>query len=109
MKIAKLMINTGLPIKCLEATVLGIYLTNSLPLVERFSISFKSELDYKICRHIVLAVKIRGKYGAIGLSRKDDLHWKKPIYKVINQIFNILFNMKLINWKFINIIIVLIK
>ncbi|KAG4090764.1 hypothetical protein H8356DRAFT_1004845 [Neocallimastix lanati (nom. inval.)] len=86
MKIAKLMINTGLPIKCLEATVLGIYLTNSLPLVERFSISFKSELDYKICRHIVLAVKIRGKYGAIGLSRKDDLHWKKPIYKTLKEL-----------------------
>jgi len=57
-------------------------LTNSLPLVERFSLSFKSEIDGKIYRHIVLAVKIRGKYGAIGLSRKDDLHWKNPTYKV---------------------------
>jgi len=30
MKIAKLMINTGLPIKCLEATILGIYPLNKL-------------------------------------------------------------------------------
>jgi len=58
------------------------YLTNSLPIVDRFSLSFKSEVDGKIYRHIVLAVKIRGFYGAIGLSRKDDLHWKEPVYKV---------------------------
>eukprot|EP00833_Pecoramyces_ruminatium_P002533 jgi/Orpsp1_1/1176565/evm.model.c7180000058098.2 len=30
MKVAKLMINTGLPIKCLEATILGIYLLNKI-------------------------------------------------------------------------------
>ncbi|ORX55866.1 hypothetical protein BCR36DRAFT_402688, partial [Piromyces finnis] len=81
MNMAKLMINTGLPIKCLEATILGIYLTDSLTIVDRFSLSFKSEMNGKIYRHIVLAVKIRGKYGAIGLSRKDDLHWKEPTYK----------------------------
>jgi len=86
MKMAKLMINTGLPIKCLEATVLGIYLTNSLPIVDRFSISFKSEVNGKIYRHIVLAVKIRGNYGAIGLSRKDDLHWKEPVYKTLKEL-----------------------
>jgi len=39
-------------------------------------------MNEKIYRHIVLVVKIRGKYGAIGLSRKDDLHWKEPIFKV---------------------------
>ncbi|ORX78435.1 hypothetical protein BCR32DRAFT_282273 [Anaeromyces robustus] len=69
MRMAKLMINTGLPIK-----------------FERFSLSFKSEAHVKIYRHIVLAIKIRGKYGAIGLSRKDDLHWKEPVYKTLKDL-----------------------
>ncbi len=44
METAKAMIREALPIKCMEAVVLCIYLTNGVPGLGRFTINFKSEL-----------------------------------------------------------------
>jgi hypothetical protein len=44
METAKAMIREAIPIKCMEAVVLCIYLTNGVPGLGRFTINFKSEL-----------------------------------------------------------------
>jgi hypothetical protein len=72
-KIAMDMISKGLPIKCLEATVLGIYMTMHLKELERIPLAFKSLCDGRIYRHIVLVIKHNEKWGALGLSRRNDL------------------------------------
>lgn len=43
MEAAKAMVREALPIKCMEAVVLCIYLTNGVPGLGRFTINFKSE------------------------------------------------------------------
>jgi len=67
-----------LPIQCLEATFLGIFLTTSMPDVERIPVSFKSKVDGHVFRHIVLAIHCTksNKWGAIGISRKKTLAYK---------------------------------
>jgi hypothetical protein len=50
------MIEDSLPIKCLEAVILSIYLTNELSSVERFSIGFKTISNGNIHRHVVLGI-----------------------------------------------------
>ena len=44
MDTAKAMVREALPIKCMEAVVLTIHLTNGVPGLGRFTINFKSEL-----------------------------------------------------------------
>ena len=44
METAKSIVREALPIKCMEAVVLSIYLTNGVPCLGRFPINFKSEL-----------------------------------------------------------------
>ena len=44
METARSMVREALPIKCMEAVVLTIYLTNGAPGLGRFTINFKSEL-----------------------------------------------------------------
>lgn len=44
----------ALPIKCLEAVVLGIYLTQGLQAVSRFTLIFHSRVDRHTYKHIVL-------------------------------------------------------
>ncbi|KAJ3289885.1 Tubulinyl-Tyr carboxypeptidase 2 [Rhizoclosmatium sp. JEL0117] len=68
----------GLPIKCLEAVVVAAYLTNEMYDVDRYALSFKSKCQGQTYRHIVLAVKHKGKVGALGLSRRVDL-MDKPV------------------------------
>nr|XP_057946840.1 tubulinyl-Tyr carboxypeptidase 1-like [Doryrhamphus excisus] len=76
MDIAKEMTREALPIKCLEAVILGIYLTNSMPGVERFPLSFKSHFSGNHFHHIVLGVHSAGRFGALGMSRREDLMFK---------------------------------
>ncbi|XP_035024789.1 tubulinyl-Tyr carboxypeptidase 1 [Hippoglossus stenolepis] len=76
MDIAKEMTREALPIKCLEAVILGIYLTNNMPGVERFPLSFKSQFSGNHFRHIVLGLHSRGRFGALGTSRREDLMFK---------------------------------
>lgn len=73
---AKGMIKESLPIKCLEAVILGIYLTNGVSGLERYPLSFRSVFGSNIHRHVVLVVSWNGLYGALGMSRRDDLMYK---------------------------------
>ena len=42
----------------------------------------QSNLNYQLFRHIVLGVFYNGKFGAIGLSRRDTLMYKSLKYEV---------------------------
>ncbi|TPP62117.1 Vasohibin-2 [Fasciola gigantica] len=74
--LAKLMIKAALPIKCLEATILGMYMTQGLKEFRRFTISFTSEFKEQPFKHVVLGVYASGRFGALGLSRRSDLMYK---------------------------------
>ena len=50
------MIEYSLPIKCLEAVILSIFLTNELNSLERFSIGFKTVSNGNVHRHVVLGI-----------------------------------------------------
>ncbi|KAJ3395057.1 Tubulinyl-Tyr carboxypeptidase 2 [Lobulomyces angularis] len=85
------MITEGLPIKCLEAVVLLIHLTNSIDDIDRFVLSFKSTVDDNIYRHVVLVIYHNKKYGALGLSRRRDL-MDKPVE--FDSLSNLILNYK---------------
>lgn len=70
---AKKIIQAALPIQCVEAVFLGSYLTASFKDIERVPLSFKSKFGDHVHRHIVLALKLDGKWGAIGISRRSNL------------------------------------
>ncbi len=76
MSTAKEIIQEALPIKCIEAVFLACYLTIDMKDVERVPVSFKSEVEGHVFRHIVLAIRYQGKWGALGLSRKSTLMHK---------------------------------
>uniref|UniRef100_H2YLS2 Vasohibin-like protein n=1 Tax=Ciona savignyi TaxID=51511 RepID=H2YLS2_CIOSA len=78
---AKEMIKEALPIKCLEAVILAIYLTNGISNLDRFPIGFKSVFNGHRYYHVVLGVFHNGKYGALGLSRRKDLMDKPLVFK----------------------------
>lgn len=86
MECAKEMIREALPIKCLEAVILGIFLTNGNLGVERFPISFKSFYNGNVYRHVVLGIYNGGRYGAIGMSRREDLMYKPLEYKSLTDL-----------------------
>ncbi|XP_032200752.1 tubulinyl-Tyr carboxypeptidase 1 isoform X1 [Mustela erminea] len=86
MDLAKEMTKEALPIKCLEAVILGIYLTNSMPTLERFPISFKTYFSGNYFRHIVLGVNFGGRYGALGMSRREDLMYKPPAFRTLSDL-----------------------
>ena len=52
MELAKEMIHESLPIKCLEAVVLGLYLTVPVISLQRFPIGFKSVHNGKYHRYV---------------------------------------------------------
>lgn len=80
MEVAKAMVKYSLPIKCLEAVILGVHLTNTCPSdLVRFTLSFKSKhLASKTSHyHVLLGIYVhRIGYGCIGMSRKRDLAFK---------------------------------
>ena len=85
---AKMIFKCCLPIKCMEAVILSIYLTNSISKLIRFPISFKSicSLNGIAYYHIVLGVCYDRKYGALGLSRKDNLMDKPLTYDSLEDL-----------------------
>ncbi|XP_045919408.1 tubulinyl-Tyr carboxypeptidase 1 [Micropterus dolomieu] len=83
MDIAKEMTREALPIKCLEAVILGIYLTNNMPGVERFPLSFHSQFSGNNFHHIVLGVHSGGRFGALGISRREDLMFKHLEFRTL--------------------------
>ncbi|XP_069116785.1 tubulinyl-Tyr carboxypeptidase 2-like isoform X3 [Argopecten irradians] len=83
---AREMIKEALPIKCLEAVILGLFLTNGFLGVERFPLSFKSVFGGNVHRHVVLGIYYAGKYGSIGMSRRDELMYKPVVYKSLSEL-----------------------
>jgi len=73
MESAKLMVTYSLPIKCMEAVILSIYLTNQVSRLVRFPVTFKSSHNGIFYYHIVLGLIFDGKFGSVGLSRKSNL------------------------------------
>merc|ERR1719230_942717 len=74
---AKDIIREALPIQCVEAVFLACYLTAEMKEIERFPLSFKSSAGGQVFRHIVLAIEHNGKWGALGISRRDTLMYKE--------------------------------
>lgn len=62
------------------------YLTNSMPALERFPISFKTYFSGNSFRHIVLGVNFGGRYGALGMSRREDLMYKPPAFRTLSEL-----------------------
>jgi len=62
------------------------FLTNGMMGMERFAISFKTQFNSNVHRHVVLGIYHAGRYGAIGMSRRDDLMYKPLHFKVSNRI-----------------------
>ncbi|KAK3093907.1 hypothetical protein FSP39_021676 [Pinctada imbricata] len=83
---AKEMIKESLPIKCLEAVILGIYLSNGFLGLERFTVSFKSVFGGNVHRHVVLGVYYAGSWGTIGMSRREDLMYKSMTFKSLPEL-----------------------
>ncbi len=77
----------ALPIKCVEATFVGAYLTQGLKELERVPVSFRSQIDGVMYKHIVLAVKHNSKWGSIGLSRRRELYFKDLVYDSLAELF----------------------
>ncbi|XP_030051907.1 tubulinyl-Tyr carboxypeptidase 2 [Microcaecilia unicolor] len=86
METAKEMTREALPIKCLEAVILGIYLTNAQPAVERFPISFKTQFSGNYFHHVVLGIYYSGCYGALGMSRRSDLMDKPLTFRTLSDL-----------------------
>ncbi|VEL28643.1 unnamed protein product [Protopolystoma xenopodis] len=77
---AKQIIKDSLPIKCLEAVILAIYLTRRNTDLHRFTIAFKTEFNGTNFRHVVLGIQNQNKFGALGISRRADLMFKPLQY-----------------------------
>ncbi|CAN2390437.1 vasohibin 2 [Pristimantis euphronides] len=86
METAREMTRESLPIKCLEAVILGIYLTNGQTSVERFPISFKTQFSGNFFHHVVLGIHHNGRYGTLGMSRRSDLMDKPMTYKTLSEL-----------------------
>ena len=82
---AKELIRLSLPIQCVEAVFIGCWLSKDMLLVDRVPLSFKSLFRGNIHRHIVLAVRCQGKWGAIGISRRPNLMYKPVQYDSLAQ------------------------
>jgi hypothetical protein len=79
---AKEIIDAALPIQCVEASFLGLYLTCGLEKLTRIPISFKSYFEDGSHRHMVLAIcNEEGMWGAVGISRRPDLMNKPMIFE----------------------------
>ncbi|KAL4649183.1 vasohibin-2 [Arapaima gigas] len=86
METAREMTREALPIKCLEAVILGVYLTNGQASVERFPISFKSQFSGHHFHHVVLGIYYNGCYGTLGMSRRTDLMGKALAFRTLSDL-----------------------
>ncbi|CAH8445925.1 unnamed protein product [Schistosoma margrebowiei] len=87
-EVVKMIMLASLPIKCLEATILAIFLTQGQEYLKRFTISFVSEFNGKIFRHVVLGIYSSGLFGALGLSRREDLMYKPLNFPSLSLLIN---------------------
>lgn len=73
----------ALPIRCLEATFVGMHLTQENRDLDRIPLSFRSTVGGNHYQHIVLVLHVRqpaSLFGALGLSRKRTLMYKPMTY-----------------------------
>lgn len=105
---ARQIISIGLPIQCVEAVFLAAVLTAELSspdtnepqrgvsagkskkmddTLDRLPLSFKSKMKSgAVHRHIVLALQYKGKWGALGISRRDTLMYKPLIFDSLGHL-----------------------
>lgn len=57
-----------------------------MPTVERFPLSFKTQFSGSHFCHIVLGVHSGGRFGALGISRREDLMYKPLEYKTLTDL-----------------------
>lgn len=76
----------ALPIKCVEAVFLAMYLTQGLKELERVPFSFRSQVNGVTYKHIVLALKHNNKWGSVGLSRRRELYYKDLVYDSLAEL-----------------------
>ncbi|MEW5305271.1 MAG: hypothetical protein WDW36_007824 [Sanguina aurantia] len=78
----------GLPIKCIEAVFLGLFLTAGWEDLERIPVGFKSAAGGQVYRHIVLVVHHvpTHTYGALGISRRPELMDKELVYGSLSAV-----------------------
>lgn len=81
LSIYKQILTYKLPIQCVEAVFIGSVLSDSLSGVQRFPLCFKSKFQSHMHRHVVLLVHFRGKWGALGISRRSCLMDKPLVYE----------------------------
>ncbi len=88
MEVAREIIKESLPIKCLEAVILAIYLTSGIKDLQRFAISFKTKFGKNVHRHVVLGVynMAGSSYGALGMSRRKTLMDKPVHFKSLSSL-----------------------
>ena len=70
----------------LEAVFLALHLTQGMQELERYPVSFKSTVAGQVYRHIVLAIKVNGKFGAMGLSRRSTLMFKDFTFETFGDL-----------------------
>lgn len=86
---AREIIRESLPIKCIEAVFLGFYLTLGMTDIVRIPLRFQSSVEQNgrfVFKHIVLAVGHKGRWGAIGLSRKETLMHRKLQFESLAEL-----------------------
>ncbi|KAA8582897.1 hypothetical protein FQN60_015443 [Etheostoma spectabile] len=70
----------------LNSGVLTSYLTNGLTSLERFPISFKTQFSGHCFHHVVLGVYCNGRYGSLGMSRRQDLMDKPLTHRTLGEL-----------------------
>lgn len=70
----------------LNSSVLTSYLTNGLTSLERFPISFKTQFSGHCFHHVVLGVYCNGRYGSLGMSRRQDLMDKPLTHRTLGEL-----------------------
>lgn len=70
----------------LNSAVLTSYLTNGLTSLERFPISFKTQFSGHCFHHVVLGVYCNGRYGSLGMSRRQDLMDKPLTHRTLGEL-----------------------
>lgn len=85
--VCKKLMKEALPIQCVEAVFLGTYLTAGMSDLVRIPISFKTKFIHgSIHRHIVLAIRYQGKWGAVGISRRNNLMNKDITFSSLSEL-----------------------
>jgi hypothetical protein len=85
---ARKLIRLAYPIQCVEAVFLAVVLTSFIEGIDRIPLSFKSKLDDSVHRHIVLALRHEGKWGAVGISRRENLMYKPLVFESLTDLIS---------------------